>query len=124
MRKLSSRELRRMQSKLLSSLGLDVTEQNVAKEVLIRLPDKEVVIKDPTVVVLQVGEEKVYQIIGGEVSEKKAAISEARVQTYEPSPEDITIVALQAGVSEEEAKRALIEVGGDLAKAILLLKSK
>ncbi|MEM0090890.1 MAG: nascent polypeptide-associated complex protein [Nitrososphaerota archaeon] len=124
MRKLSSRELRRMQSKLLGSLGLDVREQNVAKEVLIRLPDKDVIIKEPTVVVLQVGDEKVYQIIGGEVSEQKPRVSEEKAPTYEPTPEDITIVALQAGVSEDEAKRALIEVGGDLAKAILLLKSK
>ncbi|MEM2910333.1 MAG: nascent polypeptide-associated complex protein [Nitrososphaerota archaeon] len=124
MKKISSRELRRMQSKLLGSLGLDVTEQNVAKEVLIRLPDKDVVIKDPTVVVLQVGGEKVYQIIGGEVSEQKAVVSETKPPAYEPSPEDIAVVALQAGVSEEEAKKALLEVGGDLAKAILLLKSK
>jgi len=113
-----------MQSKLLSSLGLDVKEQNVAKEVLIRLPDKDVVIKEPTVVVLQVGDEKVYQIIGGEVSEQKPTVKEAGAPIYEPTPDDITIVALQAGVSEEEAKRALIETGGDLAKAILLLKSK
>lgn len=124
MKKLSSRELRRMQSKLLGSLGLNVTEQTVAKEVLIRLPDKDVIIKDPTVVVLQVGNEKVYQIMGGEVSEQKSMISEEKAPAYEPAPEDIAIVALQAGVSEDEAKRALIEVGGDLAKAILLLKSK
>ncbi len=124
MRKLSSRELRRIQSKLLSSLGLDVTEQNVAKEVVLRLPDRDIVIKEPTVVILQVGGEKVYQIIGGEVSEQKVTVSEEKAPVYEPSPDDIAIVALQAGVSEEEAKRTLIEVGGDLAKAILLLKSK
>ncbi|MCL7392748.1 MAG: hypothetical protein LZ162_03825 [Thaumarchaeota archaeon] len=113
-----------MQSKLLGSLGLDVKEQNVAKEVLIRLPDKDVVIKEPTVVILQVGDEKVYQIIGGEISEQKVIESETGAPTYEPTADDITIVALQAGVSEEEARRALIEAGGDLAKAILLLKSK
>lgn len=124
MRKLSSRELRRIQSKLLGSLGLDVMEQNVAKEVVIRLSDKDVVIKEPTVVVLQVGDEKVYQIIGGEVSEQKPKVGEEKVTIYEPTQDDITIVALQAGVSEEEARRVLIEVGGDLAKAILLLKSK
>lgn len=124
MKKMSSRELRRMQSRLLSSLGLDVTEQNTAKEVLIRLPDKDVVIKDPTVIVLQVGGEKVYQIIGGEVSEQKAKAGEVEAPAYEPSPEDVAVVALQAGVSEDEARRALLEVGGDLAKAILLLKSR
>jgi len=35
----------------------------------------------------------------------------------------VALVAAQAGVSEEEARRALIEAGGDLAKAILSLRS-
>ena len=38
--------------------------------------------------------------------------------------EDVRLVADQTGKSVEEAKRALEETEGDLAKAILLLQTK
>ena len=38
--------------------------------------------------------------------------------------EDVALGAAQAGVDEELAREALKEVKGDLAKAILLLKSR
>ncbi len=38
--------------------------------------------------------------------------------------EDIAIVAAQAGVSEKKAEQALIEAEGDLARAILKLKTQ
>jgi nascent polypeptide-associated complex subunit alpha len=37
--------------------------------------------------------------------------------------EDVRLVADQTGKSMEEAKKALEETGGDLAKAILLIQS-
>jgi len=38
--------------------------------------------------------------------------------------EDVKLVAEQAGVSLEEAQRALEETGGDLAQAIILLQAR
>jgi nascent polypeptide-associated complex subunit alpha len=71
--------------------------------------------------VLKTGGEKVVQLVGGEVVEEKAV---EEVPAYTPVEEDVLIVASQAGVSEEEARQALVEAGGDLAKAILSLRSR
>ncbi len=107
---------------MLGNLGLDLKELGTAEEVVIKLQDKELVLKNPSVVEMRIEGESIYQIIGGELEEREA---EHRMEeAYEPSQEDIALVAAQAGVGEEEAKNALIEAEGDLAKAILLLKSK
>ncbi len=119
MRKISPRQLRRMQSRLLGNLGLDLKELGTADEVVIRFPDKEIILKGPSVVEMKLEKESIYQLIGGELQERAGEEEE-----YTPSQEDVLLVASQAGVSEEEARSALIEVRGDLAKAILLLKAK
>ncbi|MEM2794139.1 MAG: Nascent polypeptide-associated complex protein, partial [Candidatus Methanomethylicia archaeon] len=59
-----------------------------------------------------------YQVSG----EETERLLESKKETI--PDEDIRLVAYQAGVSFEEAKKALIETEGDLARAILLLKSK
>ena len=50
--------------------------------------------------------------------------SEMIEEEYVPPDEDVALVAAQAGVDEDLAREALKEVKGDLAKAILLLKSR
>jgi len=123
LRKLSPRQLRRMQARMLGGLGLNLEELGVAEEVVIRLPDKELVVKGPNVLGMRVEGETIYQVIGGEVEERAPGQAPEVEEAYEPSQEDVMLVASQAGVGEDEARRALVEVGGDLAKAILLLKS-
>lgn len=120
MRRLSPRQLRRLQARMLGNLGLDLKELGKAEQVVIRFSDREIILEGPNVFEMRVENESIYQIVGGERVEKKA-LEEAK---YEPSEEDVMLVAAQAGVSEEEARAALIETGGDLAKAILLLKSR
>lgn len=125
MKKLSPRQLRRMQARMLGSLGLDLKELGAAEEVVLRFQDKELVIRGPSVMAMKIEDETIYQIIGGEVEERApAAVEEAAEPRYTPSEEDVMLVAAQAGVSEEEARWALTETSGDLAKAILLLKSR
>lgn len=123
MKKISSRQLRRMQARMLGSLGLDLKELGVAEEVVIRLQDRELRIRGPAVMSMRVEGENIYQIVGGEV-EEAARAEPTPAEAYSPPEEDVTIVAMQAGVSEEEARKALVETGGDLARAILLLKSR
>lgn len=124
MKKLPARQLKRMQARMLESLGLNLKELGVAEEVIIRLREKELRIKNPSVMLMRIENESIYQIIGGEVEEVEAVVEERVEESYSPSQEDVMLVAVQAGVSEEEAKSALIETSGDLAKAILLLKSR
>ena len=120
MRRLSPRQLRRLQARMLGNLGLDLKELGKADQVIIRFPDKEIILEGPNVLEMKVENESIYQIVGGERVEGEI-MEEAK---YEPSEEDIALVAAQAGVGEEEARNALIEAGGDLAKAILILKSR
>ncbi|RLG07312.1 MAG: hypothetical protein DRN68_05560 [Thaumarchaeota archaeon] len=120
MKKISPRRLRRMQARMLSGLGLDLKELGTADEILIRFPDKELVLRGASVIQVNLEGERVFQLIGGEVEER--AVEE--VEEYVPLDEDVALVAAQAGVDENLAREVLKEVKGDLAKAILLLKSR
>jgi nascent polypeptide-associated complex subunit alpha len=98
-------------------MGMSMDAVEEVKEVIIKTTNKEIVIEEPEVAVLAVQGQKIYQVTGGKITEKtverKLAIPE----------EDIRLVADQTGKSIEEARRALEDSGGDLAKAILLLQS-
>jgi len=120
LKKISPRRLRRMQARMLSGLGLDLKELGTADEILIRFPDKELVLRGASVIQVNLEGERVFQLIGGEVEER--AVEE--VEEYVPLDEDVALVAAQAGVDENLAREVLKEVKGDLAKAILLLKSR
>jgi len=111
-----------MQARMLSGLGLDLKELGAADEILIKFPDKQLVIRGASVIQVNLEGERVFQLIGGEVEEKAA--EEMIEEEYEPPDEDVALVAAQAGVDEDLAREVLKEVKGDLAKAILLLKSR
>lgn len=87
-----------------------------AKEVIIRTEDKEIVITEPSVAKVNMMGKETFQI-SGNVHEKELS-SEPEI-----NEDDISTVAEQANVSSEEAKKALEESKGDIAAAILSLKS-
>jgi len=113
-RRINPREARRMMQRM----GMKMDTIGDAEQVVIKTVSKEITIESPEVAILEVQGQKIFQITGGKITEKaierKLAIPE----------EDIRLVADQSGKSIEEAKKALEESGGDLAKAILLLQSK
>ena len=121
MKKLSPRQLRRLQARMLGNLGLNVKELGRADRVIIRFADKEIILEGPNILEMKVENESIYQVIGGERVEGEA--EEVRREKYEPEEEDVMLVVAQTGASEEEARSALIESQGDLAKAILMLKA-
>ena len=110
MRRISPREARRMMRRL----GLNMSPLEV-KEVIFRTKEKEIIIQDPEVAVLEVQGQKIFQVTGGEISERE------REKKLVIPEEDIQLVAQQAGVSLDRAKAALEQTNGDLAQAILLL---
>lgn len=123
MKKLSPRELRRLQSKMLQ--GLDLKNYGIANEVIINFNEKKIIIRSPSITSLKLEGEQVFQVIGGEISEETTIPLEEKEEiALEIKEDDIILVAQQANVSMEEAKKALQETNGDLAKAILLLKSR
>ncbi|RLE93989.1 MAG: NagC family transcriptional regulator [Thermoprotei archaeon] len=117
MRPLSPREFRRLAKRL----GIKVEELKDVEKVSIVLSDKVIEIINPSVSVMTVSGNTIYQVVGGEIKEVER---EKPVEEIEISEEDIQLVAEQAGVSLEEAKMALMETKGDLAKAIMLLTSR
>jgi len=96
-------------------MGLSMNTMPDVREVIIRTDRKEVVIEAPEVSVMEIQGQRIFQIMGGEVSEK------AREGRPSIPEEDVQLVAQQANVSLEKARAALEETGGDLAQAILLL---
>jgi nascent polypeptide-associated complex subunit alpha len=103
---------------MMQRMGMNMETVEDVKEVVIKTPSKEIVIEEPEVAILQVQGQRIYQVAGGKVTEKAP---ERKAPTV--PEEDVRLVADQTGKSVEEARKALEESGGDLAKAILLLQS-
>ena len=99
-------------AKAMKKMGIK-QDEIPAEEVIIKCPDKDIIVKNPQVMrVNAMGQESLQ--ITGEIIEQEAE--------SEISEEDIKTVAEQASVSEEKAKQSLEENGGDLAQAILSLQ--
>jgi len=112
-RKVSPREAKRMMQRM----GMSMGEVPDVQEVILRTATKEIIIENPEVAVLDLRGQKIFQVTGERITEKKI---ERKVAIPE---EDVRLVADQTGKSEEEARRALEETEGDLAKAVLLLQT-
>ena len=78
--------------------------------------DKDIVITEPNVAKVNMMGQETFQISGKVHEREKETIPEI-------NEDDIQTVALQANVTLEEAKAAIEESKGDLAEAILKLKS-
>jgi nascent polypeptide-associated complex subunit alpha len=114
---MNPREAKRMMQRM--GMSMDGVED--VQEVVIRTPSKDIVIEQPEVAILNMQGQRIYQVVGGTVTEKAPERKTASKPAV--SEEDARLVADQTGKSLEEAKKALIECEGDLAKAILLLQS-
>ncbi|MFX1300323.1 MAG: nascent polypeptide-associated complex protein [Promethearchaeota archaeon] len=117
---------KRAMERQMRRMGVDFQQLDAVTEVLIRFPDRELVLTEPQVVTMQGQGDNIYQIIG-EAKERSLTVSSeaeegvptAVVATF--SEEDVQLVATQASVSEEEAREALRAADGNLARAIIAL---
>ena len=101
----------RQMEKMMKQMGMSQVPID-ADEVIIKKSDgSEIVITSPDVQKIKMMGQESFQITGN--------IEERSGTKF--SPEDVKMVAEQAGVSEEEAVKALEEFG-DIAEAILHLK--
>ena len=87
-----------------------------ATEVIIRLPDKELVIANPSVALVKMMGSESFQI-SGEVQERSLDATPVLSQ------DDIDTVVAQTGVEPEKAREVLERHNGDIAQAIIELKS-
>jgi nascent polypeptide-associated complex subunit alpha len=93
---------------------MGVKQVNIdAYEVIIKTKDKNLVIRNPEVVKVNMMGQESIQITGDIEEEANSTISE----------DDVNTVAEQANVSKEEAREALEKNNGDLAATILELKN-
>lgn len=102
----------RQMKKLMRQMGIKMEELDGVKEVVIRLENREIVIKNPTVTVITAHGERSYQIVGEEEIRDVLRIPE----------EDIQLVMEQTGVDYDTARKALEETKGDIAEAIIKLE--
>ncbi len=118
----------RMMKKLqkqMKSEELDVTE------VIFKMPGKNLVFKQPSVTAMNLMGQNTYQIMGDPIevapgAESSGTEGDGAAAVAVPSgpvipEEDIKLVAERAGVSESEARVALIKADGDIAEAIISL---
>ena len=127
-----SRQMRRR----MQQQGIEMDQIN-ATRVIIEGPEKNLIIEQPEVVLMKQMGQEIYQVIGEANEYEPNEISIERTESEEGGEEsedlevkptitenDIMLVATQANVQKTEAEAVLNECGGDIAKAILLLKNR
>ncbi len=95
---------------LMKQLGIK-SQDLKAKKAVFELDDKLLVIDNPQITLIEMQGVKTFQVIG-----------EAKEESKGFPEDDIKLVAEQANVSLEEAKKALQKTNGDIAQAINDLK--
>ncbi len=134
----------RQMAMMMRKLGIEVREIDDVQEVVVRTPAKDYVFSKASVSVMKAQGVETWQVSGkpkvvdrGTVlpsasssSAAVAAPSAAQVPTpneeptaYEPSGEDVALVARETGKTAAAARQALVEANGDLAEAILRLQA-
>jgi nascent polypeptide-associated complex subunit alpha len=98
-------------------MGITQDELQGVEEVIIRMRDKEIVLKDAAVTEVTMQGQKTYQVMGT-AEERKRASGPAQEERRIPD-EDIQLVMAQTGCTEAEALKALEECDGAPAEAII-----
>jgi nascent polypeptide-associated complex subunit alpha len=110
---------------MLKNMGIDIDELEDVSEVIIRMPDKEIVITNPSVAIMDSHGTRSYQISGDATERAPSVAGETAEELPIEIPDsDVMLVAAQTGKNLPEAKAALLEAKGDLAAAIMKLASK
>ena len=110
---MNKKQMKQMERQM-KKMGMKMEDLNGVTEVIIRFEDKELIIDDPNVSLMNVMGQETYQIEG------KAREVEIEYEIEIPD-EDVEMVANQANVSDDEARQALKDCNGDLAEAIMKL---
>jgi nascent polypeptide-associated complex subunit alpha len=111
----------RQMKQAMKKMGIRNSELKDVVEVIIRMPNEELVFEYPEVSLMEVQGSKTYQITGEPVSRPFGTIDE---DTGEVIPiEDIELVMSQTGCDKAAAVKALQECGGQPAEAIIKIIS-
>jgi nascent polypeptide-associated complex subunit alpha len=111
--KINPRQLEKMAKRM----GID-TQPVDAIEVIIKTPEKEIVISSPQVSRVNMMGQDSWQVTG-DASERPLGGDSPKV-----TDGDVRMVMEQTGASENESREALESLDGDIAAAIIKLKKK
>jgi nascent polypeptide-associated complex subunit alpha len=115
--RMNPRQMRQMMKRL----GIQSEDIEDVEEIVIRTPTKEYRFGRAQVTMMTVQGQKTFQIVGEpEVVER----GEGGREAIAIPDEDVRLVAEKAGATEEDARRALEECGGEPAEAIIRLMSR
>ena len=106
----------RQMAQAMRKMGIQQVEIE-ATEVIIKCPDKQIIINNPQVSKVNMMGQETFQIVGQ--PEEQPLSSEPDI-----NEDDIQTVMDQTGTSKEKAKDSIEKNEGDLAKAILDLKGQ
>lgn len=102
---------------------METTEVDDVIEVIVRTKTEDIILEDPEVTIMNVGQE-LWSVVPSRVSRRKPgslASNEPPID-IEIKEEDVKLIVTTAGVSEEAAIEALRKAGGDIAAAIMNLQ--
>ena len=111
MRRVNPREARRMMQRM----GMSMGAMPDVEQVIFKTSNKEIIVENPDVAVMEMQGQKIFQVTGEKIVEKPIE------KALKIPEEDVQLVATQAGVSLDQARAALEQTKGDLAQAVLLL---
>ncbi len=115
----------RQMRQAMKRLGIEQEDLEGVEEVVIRTADKEYVIRRPAVSAITAQGQKIWQVVGEPVVRPREGAAKKAEESKPSIPdEDVKLVAEKAGVSEDEARKALEECGGEPAEAIIRLMSR
>jgi nascent polypeptide-associated complex subunit alpha len=132
----------RQMSMMMKKLGIDVRDIDGVQQVVVRTATKDYVFDKATVSVMKAQGVETWQVSGkprtversgapgvaaGASGSAGAAVAApvpaaaASEEAYEPTADDIALVAKETGKGLAESRAALVQTKGDLAEAILRL---
>jgi len=107
----------RQMQQAMKKMGIKQTDLKNVKEVIIRMTDKEIVLTNTEVVLVEMQGDRSYQISGDEETRALGAVSAPAAVSF--PAEDIELVMSQTGCNKERAIKALEDAKGQPAEAIL-----
>lgn len=120
----------RKMEQMMKQMGIDVEEIDASKVVITTGDGEELVFTDVDVTRMDAQGQATYQIVGeperrgADAGDADDAGDDAAIEDADIPADDVEIVAMRTGASEDDARAALEETDGDLAAAVERLESE
>ena len=107
---------------MMKQMGITMEDIEDVEEVIIRTPTVDIVIRDAEVSKMTAkGQGTTWQVAGKETRQPRAPAPAPAPAGPKYTEDDVALVAEQANVSKDEARKALEAANGETAEAILKL---